>query len=392
MLEGIIKTAFSKIFFSAIGKIYRSPWVNEFFNSFYVALEVLKIPYENKDTVRKFRQKLVRLILADQFMEGIHKGQFGKSTSHSESKKWQVPGSNENLDIKPKMYLTYWSVLVLEKRKLASHAIMLARFNMKNLFLKNNNKIPVHRSATPNMSPLESIHPVFSYRHTMAGALILSIFEEWNEVTRSTLDEMIDRRNNWQGANGDWKQVSDDCNSIDIWTSAYAAKLLANCLSSESHFSEDEKTKAKEIFDKTILFLEAEWRDNRWAFAKLDPEEAAVLLYIELFEVLKTSKSSLIDDCITEFTTWLSPRGNLSDSYKTKLSHLSEAQLYARMSYAFYLNDNVSNKWRILFENLPRCDLKKMYVSDLAYALDMSFDYSTDDNLVIEPTFLVETA
>jgi hypothetical protein len=391
MIETILKSVIYKIVLVVAVEISKSTWFSEQKNLFHIMLTYLNISHD-ETTLGNFRRKILQLILADQSTQGTHAGQFGKSSSHNEHKKWQTQGVNENPNTKPRMYLTYWPVLVLKKHNLAKYAVVLAKINIKNLFLEGK-IIPVYRYTLPNTSPHVSrkeINPiVISYRHTMSGALILSIFEKWNGITLSTLDRMSDSRNNWQGDNGGWKQVSDDDNSTDIWASAYAVKILAVCLSSPSNFNEFQKKSAKELLNKTILFLEKEWNKDHWGFGKLSSEESSIPLYIELFEALEFSESNLIDDCITKFTTWLSPRGDLSENYKSKLSHVPEASLYARMAYAFYLHNPESDQWKILFDNLPQCDFKKeIYASDLAYILDMSFTYSKDDSAKIKPTFL----
>lgn len=94
-------------------------------------------------------------------------------------------------------------------------------------------------------------------------------------------------------------------------------------------------------------------------------------------------------DCLKVFVSWLSPSGDLSDSYKAKLDGWPSEQLYARMAYAFYLGDIDSNIWKILFEKLVQGDLTKLYSSGLSFTLDMSFAYSNDANKKIQPTSFV---
>jgi hypothetical protein len=392
MMESFLKTLVSTAVKQFAPKIYESSFISNIQNFLYVKLGNPKILNFDKITLGKFRRNVIQMILVDQSRNGHHKGQFGKAVPHSEHKKWQNQKIGENPNMKPRMYLTYWPVSILHKHniEIGRYSVRLAIESLKTLFTKNKNKILVYRSATPNMNPLDNTSVATSYRHTLSGALILSITEKWNEITCSILDNMLDQGSNWQEANGGWKQVSDDI-SIDIWASAYAVKMLANYLSSESCFSDGAKTKAQELFDKTMIFLEEEWYKNNWACGALAPEEHAVLLYIDLVDILKEFNPKLDDECITKFSSWLSPGGDLGENYKLKLSHLPEEQLYARMSYIFYLGDRESNKWRILFQKLSKGDLTKVYTSDLAFALDMSFGYSDNDDDEIQSNSVVSS-
>lgn len=388
MIEGIVASIIAAVVGAISVAAYRYSWLSGLVDLLLITLgkSTVRRIGGAPPTVGKLQKLIIRLLLADQSLIGVHKGQFGKSTSLSVLKKWQTQGSRENVSIKPRIYLTYWPTLILQRHNLKKRSVGLARLSIQNLF--SNNRILVAQSAAPNMAP-DREPVIVSYRHTMAGSLILAAFESWNPTTRATLDAMIDPKNDWQKSNGGWRQVSDHFNTADLWASAYAVELLDKCLSPSSPFSKAEQTRAEQLLISTLSFFEEHWAKKHWAFGKLTAGEAAVPLYINLVQVLAQWKPSMAADCLKVFESWLSHSGDLSDSYKAKLDGWPSEQLYARMAYAFYLGDIDSNIWKILFEKLVQGDLTKLYSSGLSFTLDMSFAYSNDANKKIQPTSFV---
>lgn len=251
-----------------------------------------------------------------------------------------------------------------------------------------NNRILVAQSAVPDMPP-DRDPVLISYRHSMAGALILNSLDGWNPITHAVVDAMLDPKNDWQKSNGGWRQVSDAINTEDLWASAYAAKLMSYCVGPDLPFSKIERGRAQELLNLTLSFLEKQWNETHWAFGKLIAEEASVPLYIDLAEVLKLWRPDLVKQCLAQFESWLSQRGDLSDSFKEKLHDVPDEQLYARMAYAFYTSDKSRNIWKVLFERLAQGDFTKLNSADLAFALDMSFAYSLNDKIMVQPNSYV---
>ena len=194
MIEGIVASIIAAVVGAISVAAYRSSWLSGLVDLLLITLGKSRVRRIGgaPPTVGKLQKLIVRLLLADQSLIGVHKGQFGKSTSLSVSKKWQTQGSRENVSIKPRIYLTYWPTLILRRHNLTKRSVGLARLSIQNLFL--NNRILVAQSAAPNMAP-DREPVIVSYRHTMAGSLILAAFESWNPTTRATLDAMIDPKN-----------------------------------------------------------------------------------------------------------------------------------------------------------------------------------------------------
>lgn len=390
MGQGILASIIAAAFVGLVVAAYRSPHFRMLLDSLFIALRlsITRRPGGVPPTLLDLRKRIIRLLVADQSLRGIHRGQFGKATPVSESKLWQIPnaGKAENIRIKPRMYLTYWPILIMHRHGVAPRSVSLARLSIESLF--SNNRIRVAQSAAPNMAP-DRDPMLISYRHTMAAALILSSFEAWNSITRSVLDAMLDPRNDWQETNGGWRQVSADFYAADVWASAYAAQLLAVCLKTNSPFSKAEKTRAQELLVSTLSFLEEQWNSTAWAFGELTSEEVSVPLYVELVKILKRWKPSMANDCLKVFSSWLSSGGDLSDTYKANVNHIPAERLYARMAYAHFLGQNDSSIWKILFERLAQGDLSHLNSAELSFVLDISYSYSDDASKKIAPTTFV---
>lgn len=337
-------------------------------------------------TVKAFRKRLIRLLVADQSVLGPHKGQFGKATSLAESDRWQLPGSKEDVSVKPRMYLTFWPIHVLSKHQVAKRSLSFAFSGIEAIF--QNQRVMVAQSASPHMSPL-GVPQIVSYRHSMAGALVLAVKDPWNSITRSVVDAMLDPKNKWQKPNGGWRQVGDDFSGADLWASAYAAKLLDYCLDVDSPISSNERKRAEEVLDLTLQFLEESWLKNKWAAGKIVAEEGGPMLFIDTVAVLKKYKPELEASCIAAFESWLCLGGDLSDDYKKKLSTIPPVSLYARMAYAFYLSAPNLSHWKVLFERLSQHNPSELHSSELAFAIDMSYAYSINANKKIQPTSYV---
>ena len=79
---------------------------------------------------------------------------------------------------------------------------------------------------------------------------------------------------------------------------------------------------------------------------------------------------------------WLSPAGDLGKSYlatlETQETPVYDEQAYARMAYAFYLSQDDSVDWRPWFEKAVRSSLDRLFSSEAAFLLDMSFAYEEE--------------
>jgi hypothetical protein len=173
MIVGIISSLIAALIAGIVVATRRSEWFRETLNTGLLLLAPLTLrrPRRAVSSVPDFRKVIVRALLHDQSKLGSHRGQFGTSTSLSESKKWQTVGSRENVSVKPRMYLTYWPALILSRHHLANSSVTFALLAIRSLF--TNNRILVTQSASPDMPPNRD--PILvSYRHTMAGALILA--------------------------------------------------------------------------------------------------------------------------------------------------------------------------------------------------------------------------
>lgn len=380
MIEGIIVSILSALIIGMSTLIYKKGYLHSFAESvlFQIAPSGLKDQKLLPKKTTKLQKNLVRKLLLDQNRFGHHKGQYGKSCDAIHSKKWQTKGSDENLNLKPRMYLTYWPVLILQKHNLARRSVNLAISGIENLF--TDSKIPVHTSA-PSPSPT-NINFKWNHRHSMAGAHLLALAQPNNKITRSVVDQMLDKRNSWQDITGGWWQTSEMKGKPDLWASVYAVKLLDFIYSSEIESFQKQMKPIKEIIKTTFLYLENEWNDNKWGDSKnLLIEENVVSIYIDLASMLPKYSPKLLSECVEVMKSWLSPIGDASKEYLNKLSSQKQPiyneQAYARLAYAFYLaEDDSFADWKFLFEKSVQDSLDRFFSSELAFLIDLSIDYT----------------
>lgn len=271
---------------------------------------------------RKVRTALLRRLRRDQSRIGQHYGQFGRETSMGEVKKYQT--GKENISTKPRMYLTVWPCITLEKHHLEPRMLALAAKGTQKIFL--NDRIRVYPPATRETLPNRQPHMI-SYRHTICGALLLFHLRGWSPTVRNVVDAMIDKQNGWQNPDGGWAQCDREYTNSDLWGSAYAIRLLAQVIADQSAFSEQERNIASEALSQTIRYFMSRWEENKWSYGGSSSPENAPLLLIEIAPIFAESTPEFLKSVIAHFRQWLAPSGNLSKTYIASCGELSDAAL-----------------------------------------------------------------
>jgi hypothetical protein len=378
VIEGIIASLVATAIAAVLTVLYNGGYLHFLIENvlFHIAASGLRehrlLPRETTD----LQANLVRRLLHDQSRFGHYKGQFGKSCDVVNSAKRQPRGSKENLNFKPRIYLTYWPVVILHAHGLAPRSVRLAISGVAGLFSED--RIPVHTSA-PSLSPTGRDRE-WSHRHSMAGAHLLAVEDPNNDVTRSVIDQMLDQRNGWQDGNGGWWQTSERIQQPDLWASVYAVKLLDFVCSKRIDAFKDKTDFIRASIARTFAYLETEWIGNRWSYpGKLLLEENLAAMFIHLAPLFPRYSPRLAGECLATMTEWLSPTGDLSRSYlatlETQSSPLHVEQAYVRMAYAFHSAQGHSVEWRPWFEKVARSSLDRLFASELAFLLDLSFAY-----------------
>jgi hypothetical protein len=329
--------------------------------------------------ITKLQAVLIRKLVSDQNNFGNHRGQYGKSFDAISSEKYQTETSGENLKLKPRMYLTYWPVMIMNKHRVAHKSVAYAFAGIERLFIDG--RIPLFSSG-PELSPIRR-EQKWNYRHSLAGAHILAIYQHNNSTTRSVVGQMLDKNKPWQDISGGWWQTSEKTGKPDIWASAYALKLLDFVSTNQISAFTGETSSIKQATEQTISFLETDWERQHWGDpGRLLTEETLVLMFIELSPILSRYSSELKIKCISAMKEWLNPAGNLSNAYLAKLAAepnpIFQEQAYVRMAYACYLAKDNSLDWRPLFEKAVRSPLNHLYSTDWAFLLDLSFVYNNE--------------
>ncbi len=329
--------------------------------------------------ITKLQAHLIRILVKDQNNFGRHQGQYGKSYDVKSSEIWQPKGSSENLNLKPRMYLTYWPVIIMKEHGVAQRSVSYAFAGIEKLF--SDGRIPLFSSA-PDPSPVGR-EQKWNYRHSMAGAHLLAINQPNNSITRSVVGQMLDKNNPWQDCTGGWWQTSEKKGKPDLWASAYALKLLDFMSKNQIVPFIQNPSSIKKTIEHTICFFETEWNSQHWGDpGRLLTEENLVLMFIELSPILSRYSPELKNKCITVMKDWLNPAGDLRKSYLERLAAqktpIFSVQAYIRMAYAFYISNDKTIDWHPLFERVAQSSLKQLYSTEWAFLLDLSFIYKRE--------------
>ncbi len=268
--------------------------------------------------------------------------------------------------------------IILHKRGLASKSVDLTCTGVGSLFVEN--RIPLSSASARPIPTRPSPDFEWNLRHTMEAADLLLKIRPQNRLSRVVLDLMLDERNCWQDSSGGWFHTSEAGSQKDLWSSAYALKLLTAFCDSTSGMSKTLSNNINSRLGKTIDFFTNEWDKNKWEIpGKVAKEENIMLLYIDLAQIFARYSKKLQTECLAMIESWLSPVEALSDSYLSTLMSqnvpVPPQQAYARAAYALYLSQTNSDRWILLFEKAIKYGLVGMFSCEWAFILDLSFSY-----------------
>lgn len=372
-------------------------------------------PVAKRDTglnVLRVRRSLLRLLLRDQDWKGLHRGEFGRHRDLSHAHRWQTLGSREIPDLKPRMFMTYWPVVVLNKHKLAKSNVRLAFAAMAKL-LEKYKKIPMFTGELGEKPGIPAAMK-WNYRHTMNAALSLSELDRNNKHTLSVISMLLDASSGWQQGSGEyaggWWGTSDKKGTPDLWACAFALELLLlGCAGPDDHRTAEIRFAAVPRIRDTLKYLRKEWDERRWGIGNvLLPEESMVLMFIQLNPMVAESpgrdgrpslcRLSELDPESHEFlSVLLNEVSSTMNSFNTQLGMLKESyvdlmgkqdppihpeQLAARLAYAQWLAGGVN--WANLFDSAVNGNLGRMFSTELSFLIELTYHYgtrNTPDNL-----------
>lgn len=325
---------------------------------------------------KKYSPRLLRRLRLDQSRLGRHLGEFGKTSNPNSEGPYNPELSTPELDAKPRMYLTSWPVRVLTKNSRGPRMLRFAEKGIKRL-LKNNR---VYELRFLETHPTKRSTRIISYRHTICAVLIVRSIRGWTEQVRSVVDAMIDPRNEWQKADGGWAKCEGNDEQSDLWSSAYALRMLFEVIEDRDSFNTSTVELAESSIRKTIAFFKQDWEKNRWRFGEVVSEVNSVQIFIDIVVPLKRYEPGLLNEVVSTFRNWKSPEGNLSQSYlKTCGPTESGASLYARFAYALHLAGAPRDEWsHFMHESFRRYD-EYLNSADVAFLLDLSLGIDIGD-------------
>lgn len=315
----------------------------------------------NRNRVRKI---LLGRLRADQDRSGLHLGQFGRHSSTEENKFQTGP---EYLKVKPRIYHTLWATTILHERKFLPRSVTYAVKGVRRLFVRD--RLYIYQG---HQQP-----PLISYRHTMGGALILFCVEGISPTVRDILGAMIDEHGGWQNQDGGWAQCDREFTASDLWASAYAIRLL-DMASESNELTEHERSLCVSALSRTLTYFNACWQKNGWAYGGATMQENAVLVLIEIAQILAKHDRKLLQIAVEKLMLWRTPLGLLNEQYLSIPNDCSILALYTRMSYALLRANEPQEIWIALYRHaLGKLD-QSISSADIARLLDLTCSASTD--------------
>jgi hypothetical protein len=318
------------------------------------------------------RETLIARLKRDQSESGIHAGQFGKTTDPDNEERFLT--GRENLSTKPRIYLTLWPAVILRSRGLLIDQVALALDGLCSLFSRD--RIRVFQAA-PRQSPPQLEASLVSYRHTIGAALLVYYLRGWVSVVRNIVSSMLDQRNRWQNSDGGWAQCDREHVESDIWGSAYAVRLIAKLLQ-DAIATKSQSDSIEMQIKRALAYFRGQWETNRWAVGASSSEENSMLILIEIAPILRLYEPKLLSEVISHLRTWLSPLGQLSETYMARCPGNSLSALHARVAYALYRAGEGRNTWMPLFHVATENLSDKFNSSDMAFIVDLS--YAAEDS------------
>jgi hypothetical protein len=308
--------------------------------------------------------RLLGMLLQDQSTSGSHCGQFGRSESLANAAAWN-PGV-EDLDSKPRMYMTRWPCRILRRHGLAAPALDRAVKGIEGLFVSN--VIPGEQSLNPFPGRRKRFT---NYRHTLCGALILLEQKGWNPTTEWVMGRMLSRAATWRTRNFGWLHSNASPNEADLYSSLYAVQLLEAAIKNPEA-QVDLADAAEPILEASLTFLAAEWEANGWAYETLTRQEVFPLAFIEIAPILQKRRRALYDAIVNELRLYRNPAGGLQEEYLGLTDGaVSEEMCLARFAYASYLAIEPTDVWRSFADSALRGDVGKLTSVEAAWLIDL---------------------
>jgi hypothetical protein len=320
---------------------------------------------------------------------GHFKGQFGKYQRKEEESRY-ISGK-ENIDIKPRLYLTGVPTFILKKHD--------DSFNLKNIFsqvregmqlLFKDSYVFVAVGAMHYTNPTSKSHKMISFRHTIRAAqILLEIAENKKDMALPlvVLGRMLDSNLDLQTESGGWRQCNIEFTDEDLWVSAYSAGFLFSVMerAKELSLKPDTIVLVDSSLNRTLVWLEDEWKKNQWGYGKVKSIENAPILFCVVANPIIIKKPAFASLIISEFKRYVDATGQPKEHYLNELTVIGKYSASVRLAYTLFLvKDSMElqdNPWQTL-ANFAESNKNEGYSSsDAAMMLDMHM-FVNSENIV----------
>jgi pyrimidine deaminase RibD-like protein len=295
-------------------------------------------------------------------LERDGRGQFGRGQRIREEERYQSTG--QNLDTKPRLYLTGWPVFVLLKHKQkikADDMLLIVRDGLLNLL--KDDWIPISAGAHRFSDPLSRSHPkgIISYRHTIRAVQILMALDPRSEIPKRVLGRMLDPSADMQTKSGGWRQCDVDFREEDLWGTSYAAGFLYMCIHSEQlRLNAQTINRANKALKNTLMWLNMKWTQEAWSYGEVSSEENAPILFPEVFDSAVNCAPRLARSVLRTFDSYLDASNQPTSYHLQKNVLVGPFAAATRLAYNFFLARGLRPNYRQTVLNLRDYALRQI--------------------------------
>jgi hypothetical protein len=309
----------------------------------------------------RMHRKLYRRLMLTQDRRGPHSGEFGKGLRVEEESHYR--GSEENLDSKPRLYLTFWPLRLISLRAEERALLRAARsFNAR----FPDGHVYLTRPAQRGVSPLAT-GKVCSIRHTLKLAHCWLLLPEGFPSRDRSVDSILDVSDEWLTDASGFRSVADVNEAADLWATAYALNLYYQINKSSQRDS-------KRHPDIGLIATEMSrlWHSELDSASGSIPAEQTLILIAheigEAVQVLDPNFSATIRHWLLSLT---GPSGSPNETALAQARGVTEASTSIRLAYALYCTGGSERDWRPCLEHGLLLSDQYLSSPDLAWCVEL---------------------
>ena len=281
--------------------------------------------------------QLIRYLVNDQYVAGPQMGQFGRETLRAEDSVYD--GTSEESQAKPHLWHTGIVADALARFSWPS-ARRATRITDRGITeLLHNGWIYVGLGARTHGFPGRGAGPsrIISYRHTIKAGVILLTTGGYSDVVRGLLAQILESGGKMQTSTGGWRQCATEFVNEDLYSSAYAVRLLHSITEDWPPWLDVAATDLVEnAISQSIEWLGREWYRDRWQYGDVRPQENAGIILAEIAPALIYRAPELAADVANFIDSNLTALGHPGPGLLDGKNVVGPASTAIRLAYALF--------------------------------------------------------